>query len=221
MRGLPLLFLFLSLTVFRSVPALAQGAADSLYKEQALVLAMRDSLELGIRQIESAWGRTEREQSDSLKYIFQRGLAEAWKDWAMKAAPRRGMSGEDILRLADLHAWLNRFEMDGCYEEQLTCYKRAMVMPGCEERALRRLHTEWVEIGYSIGMIQTGQQLLLLDKEESMEQGVALAIAKGYYIVGDRKEAMRWVKRHLRHHPEDVVAQDLKRRIRKTHKQPD
>lgn len=212
-----IIFIYLFLL---SVGVQAQPAtADSLYRQQARLLALQDSLNLGIGQLDEAWRQVEREPTDSLKYLVQDGLGKAWRTWAMKAAPRRGMAGDDILRLADLHAALNRFDLEGCYNEQLECYKRAMMMPGCEERALRRLHTEYLAAGFAPGMIQTGQRLMELDTQASLEMGVARSMALAYYFVGDRKEAKRWVKRHLRQHPDDVSAQDLLKRIRKPRRQ--
>lgn len=178
------------------------------------VQALRDSLELGIRELDTWYRLQQREAGDSLKQAVQTGPALAWRDWAMKSAPRKGMSGEDILRLADLHARLNAFDMTGAYNEQLECYKRAMIMPGTEERALYRLHAEYLSAGFAPGMIQTGSRLLALDEDKAMAQGVARSMALAYYFVGDRKEATRWVKRHLREHPRDRQAKDLRKRIK-------
>jgi hypothetical protein len=214
----PLLLALLPLVLLCG-PAMGQGApADSLRRQEARVRSLQDSLTLGISQLQESWSRAEREQTDSLKYEVQAGLARGWKDWALQAAPRRGMSGDDIIQLAELHAWLNRFDMEGCYNEQLECYKRAMVMPGCEEKALRLLHAEYMAAGFAPGMLQTGQRLLELDKAKAMELGVARSMALAYYFVGDRREALRWIKRHLRKFPDDPMAQDLRRRIRKLKK---
>jgi len=203
--------LLLALTFLMTVNLFAQSAPVS---EEASTKALRDSLELGIGQLDTWYRLQQREAGDSLKQAVQTGPAPAWRDWAMKHAPRKGMSGEDILRLADLHARLNAFDMTGAYNEQLECYKRAMVMPGTEERALYRLHAEYLSAGFAPGMIQTGTRLLALDKEKAMAQGVARSMALAYYFVGDRKEATRWVKRHLREHPQDRQAKDLKKRIK-------
>jgi tetratricopeptide (TPR) repeat protein len=189
-------------------------AQESPEPQDPAISAMRDSLELGIGQLDGWYRSQEREAGDSLKQAIQTGPALAWRDWAMKYAPRKGMTGEDILRLADLHARLNAFDMTGAYNEQLECYKRAMLMPDTEERALYRLHAEYLSAGFAPGMIQTGARLLELDKERAMAQGVARTMALAYYFVGDRKEATRWVKRHLREHPGDRQAKDLKRRIK-------
>ncbi len=190
------------------VPARAQDGVDKQVK------ALRDSLELGLSQLELHWQRTERENTDSLKFQVQRGPAAAWKTWAFTLAPRRGMSGEDILRLADLHAALNRFDMSGCYNEQLECIRRALVMPGTERKALRRLHAEYHAAGFAPGLVQTGLAIMEQDRKEALASGVARNLAQGYLILGDRKEAMRWVKTHLRAHPDDERAKELKTRIR-------
>lgn len=206
MKGLLLILAFLSARIL--------FAQDSPVPTDPTVQAMRDSLETGIRELDTWYRMQQREASDSLKQAIQNGPALAWRDWAMKYAPRKGMSGEDILRLADLHARLNAFDMTGSYNEQLECYKRAMVMPGTEERALYRLHAEYLSAGFAPGMIQTGSRLLALDKDKAMAQGVGRSMALAYYFVGDRKEATRWVKRHLREHPGDRQAKDLRKRIK-------
>ena len=211
--ALPLLALLLF-----AASARAQSPADSLFRHNQRVITLRDSLELGIRQLDEAWSRTEKEASDSLKQRIQLGPGPAWREWAFRAAPRPGMGGADILRLADLHASLNRFDMEGCYNEQLECYKRAMLMPGFEERALRRLHEEYLAAGFAPGMIQTGRRLMDLDPQAALDKGVARTMALAYYFVGDRREARRWVKRHLRVHPDDATARDLEKRIRRLRK---
>lgn len=201
-----------ALLLFTSTPLRAQEAAD------ARVQALRDSLELGLIQLEASWTRVQRENSDSLKFQVQRGMGAAWKDWAFNMAPRRGMSGEDILRLADLHASLNRFDMDGCYNEQLECIRRALVMPGTERTALRRLHAEYHAAGFAPGLVQTGLALMEQERDEALRMGVARSLAQGYLIIGDRKEARRWIKTHLRAHPKDEKAKELRERIRKMKK---
>lgn len=212
--SLSLLRLALLFLLLATLPVRAQSAADSLAQQEQRVQALRDSLGLGIRTFEAFFNLQQREANDSLKQAIQAGPAVDWRDWAIKAAPRRGMTGEDILLLADLHARLNSFDMDGCYNEQLECYKRAMLMPGTEERALYRLHAEYLSAGFAPGMIQTGQRLLQLDKQKSMDQGVARTLALAYYFVGDRKQATEWIKKHLREHPQDERARELKQRIK-------
>lgn len=197
---------------------LVLGSARGQDAAEARVQALRDSLELGLNQLELLWQRTERENTDSLKFQVQRGPGAAWKEWAFNKAPRRGMGGEDILRLADLHAALNRFDMDGCYNEQLECIRRALVMPGTERRALRRLHAEYHAAGFAPGLVQTGLAIMEQDAKEAVASGVARNLAQGYLILGDRKEAARWIKAHLRAHPDDERGKDLKARIRKMKK---
>ncbi|MDP2359908.1 MAG: hypothetical protein Q8O14_04040 [bacterium] len=196
------------------------GAPIRAVETDPRLTSLRDSLALGIDRLQEAWQRTERAQTDSLKQRIQGGPALAWKDWAFNRAPRRGMSGDDIIQLAELHSWLNRFDMEGCYNEQLECYKRAMLMPGTEARALRRLHAEYHAAGFAPGVIQTGLSLHQLDRRKSLEQGVGRNLAQAYLMVGDRREALRWIKRHLRQHAGDDAARDLKRRIRNMKKQP-
>jgi uncharacterized protein HemY len=48
-----------------------------------------------------------------------------------------------------------------------------------------------------------------------MDQGVCRTLALAFYFVGDRKEANSWIKKHLREHPDDERARELKRRIKK------
>lgn len=214
------LFLLLLLSICGPL-AWADAETDSLARQENSVQALRDSLELGIRNLGEWNSQLQRESDDSLKQAIQSGPALAWRNWAMNRAPRRGMTGEDILRLAVLHERLVSFEVPGCYNEQLECYKRAMRMPGCEERALSRLHAEYSSAGFAPGMIQTGLRLLQINPEKASDQGVYRSLAMAYYFVGDRKEATRWVKKHLREHPEDERAKELKRRIRKLRPIPD
>jgi len=70
-------------------------------------------------------------------------------------------------------------------------------------------------------MIQTGLRLMEVDRRQSLEMGVARSISQAYYLIGDRGEARRWIRRHLRAHPDDAQARELKSRISKLRKPAD
>jgi len=189
------------------------AATDSLRLANLRQIQLEDSLALGLGLFGELLRQQERNLTDSLKLEVQRGVGRDWFLWAF-SAPRPSMSGRDWIRLGNLFGFFDAFDLTGAYDRQLDCYKHAIRHEATRREATLRLHNEYHRAGFAPGMLQTGQALLELDREAALRDGVAKSMALANYFLGDRKEAKRWIKLHLRGHAADPEALELQRRIK-------
>ncbi len=192
---------------------------DSTETTHRLLAQLDDSLRIGIARFQKLFEQVQNQNTDSLRYAVQATEGRAWMDWALDSNPRYGMTGEQWITLSDLFAWLDQFDFDGAYDKQLNCLKWAAVYPETEFLAMTRLHTEYHLAGFSPGIISTGERLIQLNETRAFEAGVARNIAQAWYFVGDFDQALTWMKDHIRKHPEDHRAIELKKQIRQKQKQ--
>lgn len=210
------MYRLLALFILCHVPLLSATAPqDSLLRQEAMIRQLEDSLELGISQLERAWQRQETLETDSLRHVLEKEVAIPWKTWAdERYGPWPGVEAAHFYRFADLYDMLDRFDMVGAYDRQLDCYRWASRYPGEAFQGTAKLHAQYHRVGFAPGMIQAGLHLINLDEELALRSGIAKSLAQAYYFVGDRKEALHWVKRHLKVKPDDPDAQELKKKIR-------
>jgi hypothetical protein len=210
---LPLFLLSFQTTAFASSYE-GLSEADSTELTDQLLTQLDDSLLIGVARFQFLFEQHQHQNTDSLKYVIQSGEGRVWMDWALTSNPRYGMSGEQWISLADLFAWLDQFDFEGAYDKQLNCLKWAGVYPETEFLAISRLHTEYHLAGFSPGIISTGGHLVQLNRKRALEAGIARNIAQAWYFVGGYDEALDWLKKHIKAHPKDLRAKDLKKQIR-------
>ncbi len=221
---------FLSGLIFQAAPessptealdtsrvSLPPAEVDSMAM-RAAVQRLEDSLRLGIDQLSRAWNEHEFFHTDSVRLSVQRSLGRGWRDWAIASAPRRGMTGAQWLRMAELLSWLERFDMENAFELELNAYKWAALYPEFEFLALSLLLERYRETAFAPGMLSTGERLLELDPERAVADGREKDMALACYFLGDWKSGKTWIRKHLEHHPEDAHARELKKKLRELKK---
>ena len=179
------------------IPLPVLSAEDSLAMVAA-VERMSDSLRIGIRQLQLLWRDHQQMPTDSIKLTVQYGEGRHWQEYALNQAPRRGMTGQEWIRIGHLFGWLYRFDVQGSFQNQLNAYRWAAMDPVYEYDASKLLLNNYHEAGFAPGMLDACQRLMNLDRDRAIEDGVEKEIAIAYYIVGDRKAALKWIKAYRR-----------------------
>ncbi len=229
-----LVFLFLFLPVFSLAqddlnpltnpgrPELGELSLPALSVEDSLEMVasverMADSLRIGIRELQLLWREHQQMPTDSIKRVVQFGHGRNWHDYALDRAPRRGMTGQEWILIGHMFGWLYRFEVQNAFQNQLNAYRWAAMDPDYEYDASMLLLNNYHEAGFAPGMLDACQRLMNLDREKAIVDGVEKEIAIAYYIVGDRKAALKWIKAYRRReldHDRQSEADNLYERIR-------
>jgi len=194
-------FLFLALIVLTVAPARAE-------------LTLSDSLMSGIQFLGTQKDRMERAPLDSLERVqFDQRVVEIF-EWADRRPLEGTLDGDQWLLLGDLMAWLSVFEQRYAYDRAVNAYKHAAAVPGNEYAGIQRLLTSYEKVGFAPGVVTTGERLLELDSKQATQDRVEYSLAVAHFKLGNKDQAERWVKRHLKHHSGDEEGLGLKQRIR-------
>jgi tetratricopeptide (TPR) repeat protein len=176
---------------------------------------LSDSLMAGITFLTQQKEAEDRTPLDSLARTQRDLRVEELFQWA-DARPLKGvLNGDHWLLLGDLMAWLSVFEQRYAYDRAVNAYKHAAAQPGYEYAGAQRLLTSYEKVGFAPGVLTTGERLIELDKTRAVEDRVAYSLAVAHYKLGDKEQATRWAKQHLKEYPGDEDGLALRQRIRK------
>lgn len=174
---------------------------------------LADSLMAGITFLTQQKDQMDRVPLDSLGRAGLDARLEELYQWA-DARPLQGsLDGDQWLLLGDLMAWLSVFEQRYAYDRAVNAYKHAAAQPGHEYAGVQRLLTSYEKVGFAPGVLTTGERLIELDPAQAREDRVAYSLAVAHFKLGDKAQATRWVKRHLKEHGGDEDGLALRKRI--------